>query len=525
MVSGSGTSVDPYVLFSLNDLEQIAVLGLDKYYKLGSDIDVSLTSDPGYGDGNGWLPVGNFTGSFNGNNKKITNLYINRPATDNVGFFSIADTSRITDITFEDVDITGRNYVGGCIGYQRSQQDYSRIHVTGFIHGVGNVGGVIGYLWRSNIYDCTFIGTIIATGNLVGGINGFSDTYTATVKKVSGCSVEGEITGINQVGGIIGAGVAKEVCDCYANAIINGNDYVGGLIGDNSRVLIYDNHFTGEVNGSGNGVGGMMGNISHSGSVYENIVENVMINGSGTSLGVGGMIGNAINYTSYSFMLYSNNVVDCVISGKDRVGGLIGEAGRCNCHYCYSIADVTGNDYVGGLIGLYSQGTNVSSVYECFAEGVVIGHDYVGGLFGNADIRNGTIIDCYANAIINGNRYVGGLIGYIRIITLTNCYSNGLVVGSTDVGGLCGYRYAGTGVSCYWDVETSKQGSSVLGISKTTSQMKLIDTYVDWDFDSVWIINSGINNGYPILRKLYDYDLILDVGNIESTEMFGCDKV
>ena len=145
MVSGSGTSADPYVLFSLNDLEQIPVLGLAKYYKLGSDIDASLTSDPGYGDGNGWLPVGNFTGSFNGNNKKITNLYINRPATDNVGFFSIADTSRITDITFEDVDITGRNYVGGCIGYQRSQQDYSRIHVTGFIHGVGNVGGVIGY--------------------------------------------------------------------------------------------------------------------------------------------------------------------------------------------------------------------------------------------------------------------------------------------------------------------------------------------------------------------------------------------
>jgi len=35
MVTGSGTSDNPYILSSLEDLEQISVLGLNKYYRLG----------------------------------------------------------------------------------------------------------------------------------------------------------------------------------------------------------------------------------------------------------------------------------------------------------------------------------------------------------------------------------------------------------------------------------------------------------------------------------------------------------
>ena len=41
MVTGSGTSGDPYMLYNLTDLESISTLGLDKYYKLANDIDAS----------------------------------------------------------------------------------------------------------------------------------------------------------------------------------------------------------------------------------------------------------------------------------------------------------------------------------------------------------------------------------------------------------------------------------------------------------------------------------------------------
>ena len=60
---------------------------------------------------------------------------------------------------------------------------------------------------------------------------------------------------------------------------------------------------------------------------------------------------------------------------------------------------------------------------------------------------------------------------------------------------------------CYWDMQTSGQPSSYGGEGRTTDDMAYphaTNTYVDWDFDTVWIADTdhSMNNGYPYLRGI-----------------------
>ncbi|GAH55595.1 unnamed protein product, partial [marine sediment metagenome] len=54
---------------------------------------------------------------------------------------------------------------------------------------------------------------------------------------------------------------------------------------------------------------------------------------------------------------------------------------------------------------------------------------------------------------------------------------------------------------CFWDTQTSGQVTSDGGTGKTTAEMKTKATFtdVDWDFETIWAICSGINDGYPCL--------------------------
>src|SRR3989339_262366 len=86
--AGDGTSGSPYQIASLENLYWIAsdVTRWDKYYIQTANIDASSTSTwftNGSGGYYGWIPIGNtatkFTGTYNGNGKTISGIYINRP--------------------------------------------------------------------------------------------------------------------------------------------------------------------------------------------------------------------------------------------------------------------------------------------------------------------------------------------------------------------------------------------------------------------------------------------------------------
>ncbi|WP_260960056.1 beta strand repeat-containing protein [Aliarcobacter cryaerophilus] len=95
--------------------------------------------------------------------------------------------------------------------------------------------------------------------------------------------------------------------------------------------------------------------------------------------------------------------------------------------------DITGNSYVGGLLG-YKYGGTISNSY---ASGNVSGTvNNVGGLVG---LNGGTITNSYATGNVIGNTRVGGLVG-LNVETITNSYATGNVTGITRVGGLVGYN-------------------------------------------------------------------------------------
>jgi len=138
------------------------------------------------------------------------------------------------------------------------------------------------------------------------------------------------------------------------------------------------------------------------------------------------------------------------VTGDDDVGGLVG----INFHYSnisnsYATGSVTGDDYVGGLVGRNYDSSTVSNSY---ATGSVTGDDYVGGLVGYND-DYGTVSDSYATGSVTAtgtvNNHVGGLVGFnFHYSTVSNSYATGSVHGTGDlVGGLVGYNYNSSNIS------------------------------------------------------------------------------
>jgi len=83
-----------------------------------ADIDASTTSS--WNGGEGFSPIGNesikFTGSYNGQNYTIDGLYINRPGYNVQALFGYTNGSTIKNLGTTNVDIKGRDFVGGLAG-------------------------------------------------------------------------------------------------------------------------------------------------------------------------------------------------------------------------------------------------------------------------------------------------------------------------------------------------------------------------------------------------------------------------
>jgi hypothetical protein len=193
------------------------------------------------------------------------------------------------------------------------------------------------------------------------------------------------------------------------------------------------------------------------------------------------------------------------VSGINYVGGLVGY-NENSIVDCYTSGNVTGGNNSGGLCGKSTgpdHGTVQSSIRNCYSTANVTGNGAAGGLIGHS---GAIVTGCYSTGSVSGHYYVGGLIGRNggngRII---NCYSTGSVVGEQSLGGLVGSS-EGTISASFWDIETSGQDSSDGGTGKTTAEMQTMSTFTDagWDFvgetfngiEDIWFIPQ---QGYPHL--------------------------
>ena len=160
------------------------------------------------------------------------------------------------------------------------------------------------------------------------------------------------------------------------------------------------------------------------------------------------------------------------------------------------------------VAGLLAGTAKNATIEQCYAVGkIIILNNFnssscaVGGLVGSF---RGTMNNCYARAGMEVRKAEDqtsfGLIGSISG-TVTNCYA-----ASKSYKGLMPYSTSSTGSSYYPDVTSSYYDSELVvstvgvGTPKSTTDMHIKATFVDWDFIYTWGRKDTINDGYPYLR-------------------------
>ncbi|WP_278690688.1 DUF5036 family protein [Leyella stercorea] len=181
------------------------------------------------------------------------------------------------------------------------------------------------------------------------------------------------------------------------------------------------------------------------------------------------------------------------ITGGSRVGGICGSLSNGNIENCMVTGDISGYQYVGGIVGVGGEWNNDnSSISQCASSGNIIATDgEVGGIlgyrYGSCSIEN-----CYsiANVKAEGSYSSSAYgIGY----SAKNCYFAGTISGTGDV-----YPIGVYNTNSYYDSEKTKISWKEGAL--TTKEMKQQASFQGWDFDKIWTIQEGVD--YPKLRSL-----------------------
>jgi hypothetical protein len=234
-------------------------------------------------------------------------------------------------------------------------------------------------------------------------------------------------------------------------------------------------------------VSGINGEIKDLGLIESNV-------NAGTRNYVGSLVGCMWGGTITNCYVHGGSV-----SGAGYVGGLVGYNRVGTITNCNSTSSVSGNEEIGGLVGL-----NSGTIKDSYSTGSVSGDSSVGGLMGG---NGGTIINCYSIGSVSGTIDAGGLVGRNSSGTINKCYSTGSVSGTRDVGGLVGENYKGTVTTSFWDIETSGKSTSEGGMGLSTADMQTMSTFTDAGWDFVGEFENGpsdlwaypLDGGYPIL--------------------------
>lgn len=311
---------------------------------------------------------------------------------------------------------------------------------------------------------------------------------------------------------------------------ITDTDYGG--IGDSWQMIT--GTFSGTLNGNNKNIYGLV--VPNKKTVIEEFsgtIINLSLNIDGRSL-IKDMVGGEINACFISGKLNGTDP-ETILGLSDMAAGFVLQKFDGIINNCSFTGNITGGEFTAGIVSYSYGGTinnsyfsgiinggeatggivgaGLSSIERCYSVGIINGEKHTGGIAGEID--GALIINSYSLANITGNASSsgegsGGLVGSVysseAISQIINSYFAGTISGfpSADpeyIGGLVGYKQKGTAVSSYWDKEVSGVLISALGTNKTTQEMKTESTFVNWDFENIWIIDTGANNGYPFLFR------------------------
>ena len=178
-----------------------------------------------------WEPIGNTTnkymGTFDGNNKTITNLYINANQ-EYSGLFGYTYISTIKNLTFVNANVTNTNsFTGILVGYGYGGTYQNIMTSTSCeVNGGDGTGGIAGKL-AGNAYNCVNYATVQGKEQ-VGGLFSSYDSSTS----ITACANYGKVTASSQwVGGLVGYFNSGTIQDCANYGDVKGTNRVGGMAG------------------------------------------------------------------------------------------------------------------------------------------------------------------------------------------------------------------------------------------------------------------------------------------------------
>lgn len=416
----------------LKAIQNAGSKALEYNYALMGDINASDVEDYvaiGTGSGDG------FTGTFDGRGNRIIGLNVDKVKgqnTVNAGIFDTIGTNGVVkDVNIYSGTFTGSENAGAVAGVNK-----------------GRIEGIV-----------TFGNTVTVTGKdgKAGGIVGVNNSGKFTDDKNDGELTNG-IYDVESTGSVI-AGSSTAV----AGGLVGTND--GGLANSfsDSAVTVDTNVTSGTSAGLGGVVGINNGNVQYVDSLG-------VTNGGATgSSNIGGIIGtnNGNMYSGYN---------ESIVSGKDKVGGIIGENSTGGTvTNIVNATSVTGENvsadnvsqYVGGLVG-----SNSGSVTNGRNNGTITGTNNVGGMVGiNGENSTLTNLVNDSSAAITGEQYVGGIAGDNAGTITTgneetdenvNLINRGTITGQQYVGGVAGSN-SGTITNANNDVELNVKDSTATG--------------------------------------------------------------
>ena len=184
-------------------------------------------------DEQSWVPIGNsnkpYQGTFDGNGKTITNLYINASQV-NMGLFGYTYGGTIKNLTFEYANVTNtNNYAGVLVGkaFWGSTLQNIKISNTCQIKGGNYTGGIAGYL-DGNAYNCVNYATVQGI-KYIGGLCGY---YCRTGNSMTACANYGNVTASSLGGGgLVGYFDSGTIQDCANYGDVKGTERVAGMAG------------------------------------------------------------------------------------------------------------------------------------------------------------------------------------------------------------------------------------------------------------------------------------------------------
>ncbi len=331
-------------------------------YRLDADIQLSAYYN--------WIPIENFTGTFDGQDH-IVYIRIDEFEEDDERLLTYdrALFGSVTGGTIENLHVTGvaKGYNAGGIAATLSSGTISNCTFSGDVEVeevLGdpeqertkiNAGGIVGRMTGGTIENCSFSGNVTASTETekiyanAGGIVG-----RMTGGKITGCFVdqgsvittEGDGSASGGIAAYAIVGLSDEISECMFDGTVNSTYSAGGIVGTVNGGIIQNNDVLGNARINGDyRAGGIIGIVEAASTIRNNnVYSGAQVSSSSRS--AGGIIG----YLGEGEVpTVDGNISHAEISGTAPYkGGVIGEIHN----HIGASSKITNNKYSGYSWGI-----------------------------------------------------------------------------------------------------------------------------------------------------------------------------